>query len=80
MKNCDTLTRDDIRAKLQQAIKDNDTEAFSASFDQMLECIQNDIQQRADDRIDQMKRETDTTVLASRGVRQLTTRRSSTRR
>ena len=74
MKNCDTLTRDDIRAKLQQAIKDNDTEAFSASFDQMLECIQNDIQQRADDRIDQMKRETDTTVLASRGVRQLTTK------
>ena len=74
MRNCDTLTRDDIRAKLQQAIKDNDTEAFSASFDQMLECIQNDIQQRADDRIDQMKRETDTTVLASRGVRQLTTK------
>ena len=74
MKNCDNLTRDDIRAKLQQAIKDNDTEAFSASFDQMLECIQNDIQQRADDRIDQMKRETDTTVLASRGVRQLTTK------
>ena len=74
MKNCDTLTRDDIRAKLQQAIKDNDTEAFSASFDQMLECIQNDIQQRADYRIDQMKRETDTTVLASRGVRQLTTK------
>ena len=74
MKNCDTLTRDDIRAKLQQAIKDNDTEAFSASFDQMLECIQSDIQQRADDRIDQMKRETDTTVLASRGVRQLTTK------
>ena len=74
MKNCDTLTRDDIRAKLQQAIKDNDTEAFSASFDQMLECIQNDIQQQADDRIDQMKRETDTTVLASRGVRQLTTK------
>lgn len=74
MKNCDTLTRDDIRAKLQQAIKDNDTEAFSAYFDQMLECIQNDIQQRADDRIDQMKRETDTTVLASRGVRQLTTK------
>ena len=74
MKNGDTLTRDDIRAKLQQAIKDNDTEAFSSSFDQMLECIQNDIQQRADDRIDQMKRETDTTVLASRGVRQLTTK------
>lgn len=74
MKNCDTLTRDDIRAKLQQAIKDNDTEAFSSYFDQMLECIQNDIQQRADDRIDQMKREADTTVLASRGVRQLTTK------
>ena len=74
MRNCDTLTRDDIRAKLQQAIKDNDTEAFSASFDQMLECIQNDIQQKANERIDQMKSEADTTVLASRGVRQLTTK------
>ena len=74
MRNNDILTRDEIRAKIQQAIKDGNTEAFSASFDEMLECIQNDIQQRADERIDQMKAESDTTVLASRGVRQLTTK------
>ena len=74
MRNNDILTRDEIRAKIQQAIKDGNTEAFSASFDEMLECIQNDIQQRADERIDQMKAESDTAVLASRGVRQLTTK------
>ena len=70
MRNNDILTRDEIRAK----IKAGDTEAFSASFDEMLECIQNDIQQKAEARLDQMKQEADAAVLASRGVRQLTTR------
>ena len=74
MRNNDVLTRDEIRAKIQQAIKDGNTEDFYQSFDEMLDCIQNDIQQRADERIDQYKRENDTTVLASRGVRQLTTK------
>ena len=74
MRNNDILTRDEIRAKIQQAIKAGDTEAFSASFDEMLECIQNDIQQKAEARLDQMKQEADAAVLASRGVRQLTTR------
>ena len=74
MRNNDILTRDEIRAKIQQAIKDGNTEDFYQSFDQMLECIQNDIQQRADERIDQMKAESDTAVLSARGVRQLTTK------
>ena len=54
MRNNDVLSRDEIRAKIQQAIKDGNTEAFSESFDQMLECIQADIQQRAEARIDQI--------------------------
>ena len=70
----DVLTRDEIRAKIQQAIKDGNTEEFSRSFDQMLECIQTDIQQKADARIEQMKTENDTTVLSARGVRQLTSK------
>ena len=74
MRNNDVLARDEIRAKIQQAIKDGNTEAFSESFDQMLDCIQADIQQRAEARIDQIKAEADTTVLASRGVRQLTSK------
>ena len=40
MRNNDTvLTRDDIRAKLQQAIKDGDTQEFQESFELMLENI-----------------------------------------
>ena len=74
MRSNDVLTRDEIRAKIQQAIKDGNTEEFSRSFDQMLECIQADIQQKADARIEQMKAENDTTVLSARGVRQLTSK------
>ena len=74
MRNNDILTRDEIRAKIQQAIKDGNTEDFYQSFDQMLECIQTDIQQRADERINQIKQEQDTSVLSARGVRQLTSR------
>lgn len=72
MRNADVLTRDEIRAKIQKSIKDGNTDNFYEAFDEMLECIQDDIQQRADSRIDQMKRENDTSILASRGVRQLT--------
>ena len=74
MRSNDVLTREEIRAKIQQAIKDGNTEEFSRSFDQMLECIQTDIQQKADARIEQMKTENDTTVLSARGVRQLTSK------
>ena len=74
MRNNDALTRDEIRAKIQQAIKDGNTEDFSKSFDEMLECIQEDIQQRAEARIDEMKQANDTSVLNARGVRQLTSK------
>ena len=54
MRNADVLTRDEIRAKIQQSIKDGNPDNFYEAFDEMLECIQDDIQQRADSRIDQM--------------------------
>ena len=72
MKNCDTLTRDDIRAKLQQAIKDGDNDAFYQAFDLMLQDIRDDVQQRAAEQIQQARKEGDTQILAARGVRQLT--------
>ena len=72
MKNADTLTRDEIRAKMQQAIKDGDNEAFYQAFDLMLQDIRNDVQQRAAEQIQQARKEGDTQILAARGVRQLT--------
>lgn len=74
MKNADTLTRDEIRAKLQEAIKSGDTDAFYQSFDQMLESIRDDVQQRAAEQIEKAKQAGDTQILAARGVRQLTSR------
>ena len=72
MKNADTLTREEIRAKMQQAIKDGDNEAFYQAFDLMLQDIRNDVQQRAAEQIQQARKEGDTQILAARGVRQLT--------
>ena len=72
MRTNDTLTREEVRGLMQKAIKDGDSEAFYAAFDQMLQCIQEDIAQRTDERLDEMRQTVDTQVRASRGVRQLT--------
>ena len=73
MRNNDFPTRDEIRVKSQQAIKDGDTDNFYYYFDQMLECIRDDVQKQADERSSQLRAESDTSVLSARGVRQLTT-------
>lgn len=72
MRTNDTLTREEVRGLMQKAIKDGDSEGFYVAFDQMLQCIQEDIEQRAEERLDEMRQTVDTQVLASRGVRQLT--------
>lgn len=74
MKSNDILSREEIRALMQKAIKDGDTEGFQQALNQMLECIQADIQQKYDARIGEMQQEMDTRILAARGVRQLTAR------
>nr|DAQ30137.1 MAG TPA: major capsid protein [Caudoviricetes sp.] len=74
MNNNDVMTRNEIRAKIQQAINDGDKESFSNAFNDMMLCISNEIQQRADERISEKMQEADAHVLASRGVRQLTSK------
>ena len=44
MRNNDALTRDEIRAKIQQAIKDGNTDEFSVAFDEMIQNIGDDVQ------------------------------------
>lgn len=72
-------TRDDIRAEMQQAFKNNDTDGFYQSLDAMMECIGNEIkaeynQRQADyeQAIQDMQQEMDSRALSARGVRQLT--------
>lgn len=72
MKNADTLTRDQIRAQLQEAIKAGDTDAFYQAFDLMIQSIGSDVQQKAAEQMEKMQSANDTAILASRGVRQLT--------
>lgn len=74
MNNNDKLTREELRAKIQQAIKDGDTEAFSQAFDGMIRCISDDVQAQAAAKMDEMKQGMDTGVLTARGVRQLTSK------
>lgn len=64
--------RQDARAKLMQAIADNDKSAFEQAFNDMLGAIESDIMQRHAEQMDEVREEADRNVLAQRGVRQLT--------
>lgn len=67
-----TMNRDDVRARLMQALSDNDKDAYNQAFNDMILCIENDINQRQAESVDEIREEADRKVLAQRGVRQLT--------
>ena len=73
MKNNDIRSREELRAALQQAVRENNTEDFSTAFNEMMERVELDIREEYTEQMDQMRQEFDSNVLASRGVRQLTT-------
>lgn len=74
MRNNDTIrSREELRAAIQQAVKDNDTTGFIEAFNEMQQRIEIDLREEYTERMDQMRQEFDASVLASRGVRQLTT-------
>ena len=73
MKHNDIRSREELRAALQQAVRENNTEAFSDSFNEMMQRVELDIREEYTEQMNQMRQEFDTNVLASRGVRQLTT-------
>ena len=72
MKNNDIRSREEITAALHQALRDNDTEAYNKTFDELLQRISLDIRAEYREEVENMRRENDTAILASRGVRQLT--------
>lgn len=72
MKNNDVKTREEIRVELQMALKNNDTEKFYQAFDEMIECVANDVRQEYEEKINHIRQEMDSRILAARGVRQLT--------
>lgn len=72
MRNNDIVTREQARAAMQKAIKDNDQEAFALAFDQLLESIGEETRQTYEEQMNQLRQEMDTSILTNRGVRQLT--------
>ena len=71
MRNQDVRTCAEIRADIQQAAKNNDTNAFWQYLDELLmnfEGLENGHEQR----LEEMQQEYDDRVLAARGARQLT--------
>lgn len=72
MKSNDILEREEIRAQMQKAINENDTEGFYNSFDQMLTAIEQSVKDEYARTSAELRKDIDQKVLASRGIRQLT--------
>lgn len=70
MKNKDVLAMEKAKIveKMNQAIKDDDTKAFSEAFMELCDKIEENVMEQAKE----MLTEQDATILAQRGVRQLT--------
>lgn len=65
-------TREEIRGSMMQALKDNDAEAYSRAFDEMMQRVAADLGAESEARLEEMRQSTDAQILAQRGVRQLT--------
>lgn len=65
-------TREEYRGMMQQAIRDNDGEAFAQAWDGMCQAIGNELREDYEQQFQQMRDEMDSRALAARGVRQLT--------
>ena len=50
-----TMNRDDVRARLMQALSDNDKDAYNQAFNDMILCIENDINQRQTESVDEIR-------------------------
>lgn len=72
MKNKDILAMEKAKIveKMNQAIKDDDAKAFSEAFTELCQKIEENVLEQARE----LLAEQDTTILAQRGVRQLTSK------
>ncbi len=75
MKSADLIkTREELRSNLQQAIRENNTDAFADAFDKMLGNIEDCLRQEYKGQVDQLQQSLDSRILSARGVRQLTSK------
>lgn len=64
--------REDIRNKMRMAVTNDDSEAFVAAFDEMLQHVSEQVTAEAMERMEEMQQAADSRILAARGVHQLT--------
>lgn len=72
-----TMKRAELRAKLQEAIRSDDAEAFGAAFNDLQECIAEEIRQEFRGQLDEVQQDLDSRILSARGVHQLTSEERS---
>lgn len=70
-------TREEFRQQMQQAVRDNNPEAFAEAWDGMCQVVGQEVRTEYDQRFQQLQEEMDSRILAARGVRQLTTEERS---
>lgn len=69
--------RDEIRARMQQALRENNSDGFSIAFDDMLANIAQGVRAEYDQQISELRQSFDGGVLSARGAHQLTTEERS---
>lgn len=73
MRNNDTLrSKDDIRQSLQEALKNENSEAFTGAMSELMESIANEVRGDYEEMLRQYQETNDSSVMNARGVRQLT--------
>ena len=70
--NPNKTDREAIRAKMTQALRDNDAEAYAAASMELSSSIAEELREQYDARFDELRQDMDSRILAARGVRQLT--------
>ena len=75
MKSADfTTTREEARSAMMQAPKDNNPEAYSAAFEQMMNVVADSVRSEFEQSLAEHQEEADNKILSTRGVRQLTSK------
>lgn len=72
MRSNDIHNKDDIRQKMQEAMQNNDKEAFACAMTDMMDCIAQETKETYESMITEISEKNDASVMASRGIRQLT--------
>lgn len=76
MKSSDLTTskKDEAKQAMQEALKNNDSEAFGGAMNQMMEALAEEIKADARQQAEEAREQQDNAVLAARGVHQLTSK------